>query len=259
MSLIATRRRTRPGPLRTRPDARRPDALGIRRLSAQRLRDEGAGDVRPPTSASAAARRAAQQSDRDRDRRPPTSSTTNCRRAFFQLLPGQAPEVLQLLLRHRQRRPGRRRRGHADAVRRARRTGRRPAHPGARLRLGLADAVDGRAVSRMRASPACPTPAPQREYIEARCRERGLGNVQIITCDVNRLELDPKATFDRCVSIEMFEHMRNYEHLLGASPRWLKPGGKLFVHIFCHREPDVPVRDRGRGQLDGHATSSPAA
>ncbi|MBP6439528.1 MAG: class I SAM-dependent methyltransferase, partial [Thermomonas sp.] len=50
---------------------------------------------------------------------------------------------------------------------------------------------------------------PQREFIEARCRERGFANVRVLTCDVNRLEL-PAEGFDRCVSIEMFEHMRNY-------------------------------------------------
>lgn len=75
---------------------------------------------------------------------------------------------------------------------------------------------------------------PQREYIEGQCRERGLGNVRIITQDVNHLALDQR--FDRVVSIEMFEHMRNYDTLLARIASWLKPGGKLFVHIFCHRE-----------------------
>ena len=76
---------------------------------------------------------------------------------------------------------------------------------------------------------------PQREFIEAQCRTRNLGNVTIITHDVNTLRLD-EAQFDRVVSIEMFEHMRNYEALLSRIASWLKPGGKLFVHIFCHRE-----------------------
>ncbi len=74
----------------------------------------------------------------------------------------------------------------------------------------------------------------QREFIEARCKERGLDNVNIITTDVNTLALDA-LQFDRVVSIEMFEHMRNYEHLLQRVGSWLKPGGKLFVHIFCHK------------------------
>ena len=85
---------------------------------------------------------------------------------------------------------------------------------------------------------------PQREFIEARCRERGFGNVRVITQDVNRLDL-PMAAFDRCVSIEMFEHLRNYDTLLGRVARWLKPGGKLFVHIFCHRELMYPFETAG--------------
>ena len=85
---------------------------------------------------------------------------------------------------------------------------------------------------------------PQREYIEARCAGLGLGNVRVITCDVNRLEL-PAAQFDRVVSVEMFEHMRNYESLLANIAGWLRPGGKLFVHIFCHRELLYPFETEG--------------
>ncbi len=84
----------------------------------------------------------------------------------------------------------------------------------------------------------------QREHIEARCRERGLGNVRVLTCDVNMLELDPVA-FDRCVSIEMFEHMRNYDTLMHRIGRWLRPGGKLFVHIFAHRTVMYPFETQG--------------
>ena len=76
---------------------------------------------------------------------------------------------------------------------------------------------------------------PQREHIEARCRRDGLENVRVITQDVNQLEL-PGDTFDRVVLVEMFEHVRNYQILLERISTWLKPGGKLFVHIFCHRE-----------------------
>ena len=74
----------------------------------------------------------------------------------------------------------------------------------------------------------------QREFILARCRERGLDNIRVITCDVNNLQL-PRAQFDRCISIEMFEHMRNYEILLARIASLLVPCGKLFLHIFCHR------------------------
>ncbi len=74
---------------------------------------------------------------------------------------------------------------------------------------------------------------PQREFIEATCRTRGLQNVEVLTADMNTFQTE--RTFDRVVSIEMFEHMRNYQTLLTGIARWLRPGGKLFVHIFCHR------------------------
>ena len=86
--------------------------------------------------------------------------------------------------------------------------------------------------------------APQRGYIETRCRERGLANVRVVTRDVNALEL-PSARFDRCVSVEMFEHMRNYATLLDRIGSWLRPGGKLFVHIFCHRTLLYPFETDG--------------
>jgi cyclopropane-fatty-acyl-phospholipid synthase len=90
----------------------------------------------------------------------------------------------------------------------------------------------------------------QREHILAQAARRGLGNVEIITCDVNRLEL-PEHGFDRAVSIEMFEHMRNYQHLLGRVSRWLVPGGKLFVHIFCHRSLMYPFETEGEDNWMG--------
>jgi cyclopropane-fatty-acyl-phospholipid synthase len=85
---------------------------------------------------------------------------------------------------------------------------------------------------------------PQREHIEAQCRRRRLFNVRVLTCDVNALELDA-AQFDRCVSIEMFEHMRNYEILLQRIASWLRPGGKLFVHIFAHKTAMYPFETAG--------------
>jgi cyclopropane-fatty-acyl-phospholipid synthase len=84
----------------------------------------------------------------------------------------------------------------------------------------------------------------QRGFIEARCRERGLHNVQILTRDANSLTL-PAAGFDRCVSVEMFEHMRNYDSLLGRIGHWLRPGGQLFVHIFVHRTVLYPFETEG--------------
>lgn len=74
----------------------------------------------------------------------------------------------------------------------------------------------------------------QREYIAGQAVRRGLSNLEVITADINDFDADQQ--FDRVVSIEMFEHMKNYESLLAKIASWLKPGGLLFVHIFTHRE-----------------------
>lgn len=73
----------------------------------------------------------------------------------------------------------------------------------------------------------------QRKYIEEIARLRGLSNLQVITCDINHFQ--PGSDFDRVVSVEMFEHVRNHRKLFGQIREWLKPGGKCFVHIFSHR------------------------
>jgi cyclopropane-fatty-acyl-phospholipid synthase len=75
---------------------------------------------------------------------------------------------------------------------------------------------------------------PQREFITTCCSERGIRNVEVLTADMNHF--DTPKRFDRAVSIEMFEHMRNYELLIRKIASWMKPDGRLFVHIFCHRE-----------------------
>ncbi len=75
----------------------------------------------------------------------------------------------------------------------------------------------------------------QKEFIDAEAARRGLKNVTIITCDMNQFDIDA-GRFDRVVSVEMFEHMRNWEHLLASVARWLKPDGRLFIHIFTHCE-----------------------
>ena len=72
----------------------------------------------------------------------------------------------------------------------------------------------------------------QRQFIQQRAAERGLSNVDVVTADMNDFSTD--RSFDRVVSVEMFEHMRNHEKLLGRIRGWLVPAGKLFVHIFCH-------------------------
>jgi cyclopropane-fatty-acyl-phospholipid synthase len=76
--------------------------------------------------------------------------------------------------------------------------------------------------------------ATQRQYILAEAEQRGLNNVEIITCDVNVLGLK-QGSFDRVVSVEMFEHVRNYQKLFEKIQSWLKVDGLLWCHIFCHR------------------------
>ena len=84
----------------------------------------------------------------------------------------------------------------------------------------------------------------QRAFIEAAAATHGLSNLTVRTADVRTLDLDP-ASFDRIVSIEMFEHMRNYERLLRRIAGWLRPGGALFVHVFAHRRFAYPFEDGG--------------
>lgn len=91
--------------------------------------------------------------------------------------------------------------------------------------------------------------ASQREHIESQSRLRQLDNVRVMTCDVNKLSIDRR--FDRVVSIEMFEHVRNYESLLSRISGWLKPDGKLFVHIFCHKVLAYPFETEGRDDWMG--------
>jgi cyclopropane-fatty-acyl-phospholipid synthase len=74
----------------------------------------------------------------------------------------------------------------------------------------------------------------QREYIKSQAVKRQLTNIEVVTCDIN--DFEPAGGFDRVVSVEMFEHVRNHRALLGLIADWLNPGGKLFVHIFAHKE-----------------------
>ena len=73
----------------------------------------------------------------------------------------------------------------------------------------------------------------QRAYIESQAQARGLGNLRVITCDMNVFQ--PDGQFDRVVSVEMFEHMSNWRTLLERVRTWVKPDGRVFIHIFTHR------------------------
>lgn len=78
----------------------------------------------------------------------------------------------------------------------------------------------------------------QREFILTRCAQRGIDNLTVITADMNHFSLDRR--FDRIVSVEMFEHMRNWQALLSRIHSWLEPHGQFFLHIFTHRQHTYP-------------------
>jgi cyclopropane-fatty-acyl-phospholipid synthase len=83
----------------------------------------------------------------------------------------------------------------------------------------------------------------QRIHILDQAQKQGLSNIKIITCDINEFEISEK--FDRIVSIEMFEHVRNYKHLFNKISTWLKQDGLLFIHVFCHRYLMYPFLTEG--------------
>jgi cyclopropane-fatty-acyl-phospholipid synthase len=80
--------------------------------------------------------------------------------------------------------------------------------------------------------------ASQREFIEEQCRAHAIANLDVITADMNRFE--PADRYDRIISIEMFEHMRNWERLLARISTWLKSEGCLFIHVFSHKDAVYP-------------------
>ncbi len=73
----------------------------------------------------------------------------------------------------------------------------------------------------------------QRGYIEGQAAARGFRNLRVITADMN--DFTPPATYDRVVSVEMFEHMANWQPLLERIRAALKPDGRLFLHVFSHK------------------------
>jgi cyclopropane-fatty-acyl-phospholipid synthase len=83
----------------------------------------------------------------------------------------------------------------------------------------------------------------QRHYIEQQAAQRGLANLRVITCDMNAFE--PERRFDRIVSVEMFEHMRNWQELFRRVAGWLAPEGRFFMHVFVHRAVPYAFEDQG--------------
>jgi cyclopropane-fatty-acyl-phospholipid synthase len=84
----------------------------------------------------------------------------------------------------------------------------------------------------------------QKEFIDAQAQRRGIENLEVRTADM--LSFAPGEQFQRIVSVEMFEHMRNYEELLRRVASWLKPEGTLFVHIFTHKQFAYPFETDGQ-------------
>ena len=92
--------------------------------------------------------------------------------------------------------------------------------------------------------------ASQREHILARAAERGLSNLEVLTRDVNAFETERR--FDRVVSVEMFEHVRNWERLLGRVRGWLADDdARVFLHVFSHRKYAYPFETEGRNDWMG--------
>lgn len=84
----------------------------------------------------------------------------------------------------------------------------------------------------------------QKRFIDEQAQSRRLNNIEIVTADIN--DFSSTEQFDRVISVEMFEHVRNYEELMRRVASWLAPEGQLFVHIFCHQAFAYPFEDEGQ-------------
>jgi cyclopropane-fatty-acyl-phospholipid synthase len=92
--------------------------------------------------------------------------------------------------------------------------------------------------------------AGQRAFIEASARAQGVTNIEVVTADMNAFE-PARSGFDRVLSVEMFEHMRNWQLLLHRIQGWLVPDGVLFLHVFAHRRFAYPFETDGAGNWMG--------
>lgn len=89
----------------------------------------------------------------------------------------------------------------------------------------------------------------QRQFIQARAAQLGLENLTVETANI--VDYSPPGQFDRIVSVEMFEHLRNYELLFKRIATWLRPSGKLFAHVFCHRDEPYVFETDGKDDWMG--------
>jgi len=88
--------------------------------------------------------------------------------------------------------------------------------------------------------------ASQREFIERRAGNLALANLEVVTADMN--DFDAFGQYDRIVSVEMFEHMRNWNELYRRIRGWLADDGRFFKHVFCHRTTPYEYVDGGPGE-----------
>jgi len=89
----------------------------------------------------------------------------------------------------------------------------------------------------------------QRQFILRRAALHGLQNIEVVTADMN--DFATARRFDRVLSVEMFEHMRNYAALLQRISGWMRDDARLFIHIFCHRQYSYPYTTEGSGNWLG--------
>jgi len=82
----------------------------------------------------------------------------------------------------------------------------------------------------------------QRAYITGEAKRRGISNLTVVTADINNFDTEHR--FDRVVSVEMFEHLRNWPRAFGRIAEWLRPGGRFFMHVFAHRGPPYAFEAR---------------
>ena len=183
--------------------------------------------------------------------------------AFFDLVLGPQRKYSCCLFPTAETIAGRGRRGWRCRKPRSAPISRRAAHPRTGLRLGIAVPVDGARLSRTRASSRYRTRTRSAQHIQRQAPARGLTNLEVVTADMNTFA--PDRTFDRVVSVEMFEHMANWRALLGNVRTWLKPDGRLFVHVFAHRSTPYrfdhtePVRLDRAALLHRRPDAEPAA
>ncbi len=93
--------------------------------------------------------------------------------------------------------------------------------------------------------------ASQKAFIDQQASSRGLSNLTVLTADMNSFSDPGGADFDRIVSVEMFEHMRNWESLLCRVHPWLRDQGKLFLHVFSHPQFFYPYETEGEDNWMG--------